>query len=106
MAKESMITRTIVTTDAEILCLDVESGEACNRSITLPRTYKKEKEILKLAELEIMATEPNVHPVHVVHTNIKETLYGMPESIFLKYAQVIPKREAAAKNDTCKPVDA
>lgn len=105
MAKESMITRTIVTTDAEILCLDVESGEACNRSITLPRTYKKEKEILKLAEKEIMETEPNVHPVHVVHTNIKETLYGMPESTFLKYAQVIPKREAAAKNDT-NPVNA
>ena len=93
MAKESMVTRTIVTTDAEILCLDIESGEACNRSITLPRTYKKDKEILKLAERIIAETEPNVHPVHVVHTTIKNTLYGMTEATFLKYAEILPARQ-------------
>ena len=93
MAKESMVTRTIVTTDAEILCLDIESGEACNRSITLPRTYKKDKEILKLAERIITETEPNVHPVHVVHTTIKNTLYGMSEVTFLKYAEILPARQ-------------
>ena len=46
MAKESMITRTIKTTTTDILCLDVDSGEACNRSFVLPRVPKKEKEIL------------------------------------------------------------
>lgn len=96
MAKESMVTRTIVTTDAEILCLDIESGEACNKSITLPRTFKKDKEILKLAERIIAETEPNVHPVHVVHTTIKKTLYGMTEATFLKYAEILPDRQAKA----------
>lgn len=94
MAKESMITRTIVTTDANILCLDVDSGEPCNRVFTLPRTYAKEKDILRRAE-KLLADEPNVHPVHVVSTTVKETLYGMPESLFLAHAEVITKAHKA-----------
>lgn len=88
MAKQPMVTRTITTTTAVILCLDVESGEACNRTVTLPRTYKKDKEILKAAEPMM---ESYVHPVHVVDTTVNETLYGMPESTFLMYAQEIHK---------------
>lgn len=90
MAKESMITRTIVTTDATILCLDVDSGEPCNRTVTLPRTYSKEKDILRKAE-KALANEPSVHPVHVVDVKVKETLYGMPESEFLAHAKVITR---------------
>lgn len=89
MAKESMITRTIKTTTADILCLDVDSGEACNRSFVLPRVPKKEKEILAFAAEILAVDEPSVHPVHVVNTEVNEKLYGMPESTFLKYAEEI-----------------
>lgn len=91
MAKESMVTRTIRTTRAQVLCLDIETGEACNRAFTIPRQPKKDKDILKFASTALAATEPNVHPVHVVDLEVSEDLYGMPESTFLTYAQKITK---------------
>lgn len=90
MAKESMVTRTITTTIATILCLDIESGEACNRTVTLPRTYKKDADILKMAA-KVMADEPNVHPVHVVDIVVTEELYGMPESKFIANAERVTR---------------
>ena len=90
MAKQPMVTRTITTTIATILCLDIEIGEACNRTVTLPRTSKKEKEILHAAE-KALESEPSIHPVHVVNLEVKETLYGMPESVFLAHATEIIK---------------
>lgn len=91
MAKESMITRTIKTTLANVLCLDIESGEACNRSFLIPREPKKEKEILKFAEAQLAASEPAVHAVHVVDCQVKEELYGMTESKFLANAEKISR---------------
>lgn len=88
MAKPSMVTRTITTTIATILCLDIESGEACNRTVPLAKTYAKEKDIIKAAS-KAMADEPNVHPVHVVDVEIVEKRYGMPESKFIQEAEVI-----------------
>lgn len=92
MAKESYVTRTITTTLASILCLDVDSGEACNRNVVLPRTYKKDSDIIKAA-VKVLADEPNVHPVHVVDCEVCETLYGMPESKFIANAEKITRNK-------------
>lgn len=83
------VTRTIQSTEATILCLDIEAAEPCNRTFTLPRTYKSDKDILKTAER--MNTEPNIKLVHVVDIEIREKLYGMSEADFIKYASVIEK---------------
>lgn len=92
MAKESLITRTITTSTVTVLCLDVDSGEPENRTFTLPRTYAKEKDILRRAKAQLdEAGEANVHAVHVVDVKVNETLYGMPESLFLAHASVIDK---------------
>ena len=95
MAKESMVTRTITTTNCIILCLDVETGEACNRNFVMPRVPKKEKDILKFAEKELAANEPNVKPVHVVDTINDQKIYGMTESEFLKYAHEVTRGKKA-----------
>ena len=95
MAKESMITRTITTTLATVLCLDVETGEPCSRSFKIPRIPKKENEILKFAAKVLAESEPNVHAVHVVETLIDEKIYGMTESEFLKHA--VPVTRPTAK---------
>ena len=47
MARVAMVTRTIVTTKANVLCLDIEKGEPFNREVVLPRTYKDEKSLMK-----------------------------------------------------------
>lgn len=91
MAKESMITRTIKTTLANVLCLDIESGEACKRSFLIPREPKKEKEILAFVAKELATSEPTVHAVHVVDCQLMTELYGMSESKFLANAEKISR---------------
>lgn len=88
--RQPMITRTIQTTYASILCLDIESGEPCNKDITLPRTYKDDKAIMKAAA-PLLETD-TIKPVHVVYSCVKETLYGMTEIDFINHATVLPPR--------------
>ena len=102
MAKESMITRTIKTTAATVLCLDIETGEPCNRTFTLSGERTKEKEVLKEAAAVLLNSEPNIKAVHLVDTDIIEQLYGMPESTFLQYANPIERK---AKTETAAPAD-
>lgn len=90
MAKEKMVTRTIVTTKAVVLCMDLQNGESYNDVITLPRTYKDEKEILKV--LAKTYDTDDHRAVHVVSTEIVEELYGMPETEFVERAKVLPAR--------------
>ena len=95
--RESYVTRTITTTKATVLCLDIESGEPCNRTFLLPRTYKKEKELLHKAQVALV-DEPNLRAVHVVETEILEELYGMTESTFLTYANKMEKKNNKEAN--------
>lgn len=105
MAKESMITRTIRTTRAIVLCLDIETGEPCNRAFTIPRQPKKDKEVLKFAEAALAASEPNVHPVHVVDLDVCEDLYGMTESKFLANAEKITRTAKADAEKNGEPCE-
>ena len=90
--RKPMVTRTFQTTRATVMCLDIEAGESVTRVLTLPRTYKDSKKLLKACEEAI--TEENVKAVHVVDTEVIETLYGMEEQKFIENAIVIPKKNA------------
>ena len=87
MARKPMVTRTIVTTKANVLCLDINSAEPFNKVVTLPRTYKDEKKLLKKVE-EIVNTN-DVKAVHVVDKEEVETLYGMTEQDFITNATIL-----------------
>ena len=87
MARKPMVTRTIVTTKVNVLCLDIKSAEPFNEVITLPRTYKDEKKLLKKVE-EVLNTD-DVKAVHIVDKKEVETLYGMTEQDFLINATVL-----------------
>jgi hypothetical protein len=100
MAKESLITRTISSTIATVLCLDIETGEACNRTFNIPRTPKKDSDIIKFAAKQLSDSEPNVHAVHVVDKELHEQLYGMPESTFMQYAQPIERKQPKPADST------
>lgn len=99
MAKENMITRTITASVCTVLCLDIETGEACNRDFTVPRVPKKDSDIIKFAAKQLADSEPNVHPVHVVDRKVNEQLVGMPESVFMKYAQPIERKSKTETNN-------
>lgn len=91
MARVPMVTRTIQTTRANVMCLDIERGEPFNIEVILPRTYADEKSMLKQAEKVI--NNETVKPVHIVQFKIEETRYGMTEQQFIEAAQVIPPIE-------------
>ena len=87
MARKPMVTRTIVTTKVNVLCLDIKSAEPFNKTVTLPRTYKDEKKLLKKVE-EVVNTD-DVKAVHVVDKEEVETLYGMTEQDFITNATIL-----------------
>lgn len=95
MARVAMVTRTIVTTKANVMCLNVEQGEPFNKEVTLPRTYKDENTMLKQVK-KVVDTE-TVKAVHIVDSEVVETLYGMTEQEFIEHAEVLPPRKTAEK---------
>lgn len=101
MARVPMVTRTITTTKAIVLCLNIEQGEPCNVSVIVPRTYKDEESLLK--KIKPMVETDTVKAVHIVSTEQVETLYGMTEQNFVEHAKVLPPRNASVDetdNDT------
>lgn len=95
---KNMVTRTILTTEVSVLCLDLIKSEPFNMDVSLPRTYKDEKAMMKKVSALIDNDERKA--VHIVRTEVKETLYGMPEDEFIAAAQVLPPRK-----DYTKPTD-
>lgn len=98
MARVPMVTRTIVATKVNVMCLDVQKGEPFNESVTVLRTYKDDEVLLKKVRPQI-ETE-TVKAVHIVDKEEIETLYGMTEQEFIHYAKVLPPRNAADTEKT------
>ena len=97
-----MVTRTIVTTKVNVLCLDIKSAEPFNKVVRLPRTYKDEKKLLKKVE-EVVNTD-DVKAVHVVDKEEVETLYGMTEQDFIRNATILdPATRKEIEPETVEP---
>ena len=79
--------------------MDIPQGEPFNKDVTLPRTYKDNTAMLKAAAA-IIDTD-NVKAVHIVRSEVKETLYGMTEEDFIANAIILPARsnKDASDND-------
>lgn len=87
MARKPMVTRTITTTKANVLCMDIQTAEPFNKVVTLPRTYKDDKTLMKKVQ-EVVETD-TVKAVHIVDKEEVETLYGMTEQEFIQNALVL-----------------
>ena len=87
MARKPMVTRTIITTKVNVLCLDITSAELFNKVLTLPRTYKDDKKLLKAVESVVNSDTEKA--VHVVDKEEVETLYGMDEQTFIDNAIIL-----------------
>lgn len=98
MARIPMVTRTITTTHANVLCLDIVAGEPFNELVVLPRTYKDDKALMKQVSKLIDNEERKA--VHVVDKKEVETLYGMTEQEFIKLAKELPPRNANSVDET------
>lgn len=90
MARVPMVTRTITTTKANVLCLNIQQGESFNEVVVLPRTYKDDKALLK--QISKIIDNEEQKAVHIVDKEEVETLYGMTEQEFITMAKVLPPR--------------
>lgn len=97
MARVPQVTRTIVTTKANVMCLDIERGEPFNKEFIVPRTYKDDNALLKA--VKATAESESVKCVHIVHSEQIETLYGMSEQEFIEHAKVLPPRTATTEKE-------
>lgn len=98
MARVPMVTRTIVTTKVNVMCLDVQMGEPCNKVITVPRTYKDDEALMKKVR-PLLETE-TLKAVHIVDKEEIETLYGMTEQDFIEHAKLLPPRNSVHVDET------
>ena len=96
MARVPQVTRTIVTTKATALCLNVETGEAENATFTVPRTYKDNEKLLKA--IKAVGETDTLKVVHIVDVQTEETLYGMTEQDFIAHASILPPRNSNTDN--------
>ena len=90
MARQPMVTRTVTTTKAKVLCLDIEQEKPFVQEVVLPRTYKDERSMLK--RIRPLVENDNVKVVHVQEVSVEETLYGMTEQQFIDSATKLPPR--------------
>lgn len=98
--RKPMVTRTIQTTEATVLCIDIINSEPFNKTVTLPRTYKDEKALMK--KVASVIDSDTVKAVHVVATEIHETLYGMTEDDFIVAAEILPPRKGNDPDDAAE----
>lgn len=98
MARQPMVTRTITTTRVNVMCLDIEHAEPCNKVVNISRTYKDEEAILK--KVKPMLETETLKVVHVVDTEIEETLYGMTEQEFVELARPLIDRTGKTETET------
>lgn len=99
MARQRMVTRTMVTSICKILCVDVETNDTKELTFKLPGIYKSDKQVLKAVEAVLEADIDNIYgneikPVFVVCTNTEKHLYGMTEQSFLDNAKEIVKNNS------------
>lgn len=88
MARKPMVTRTITTTKANVLCMDIQTAEPFNKVVTLPRTYKDDKTLMKKVQ-EVVETDTTIKAVYIVDKEEVETLYGMTEQEFIQNAVIL-----------------
>lgn len=92
MARKAMVTRTMHTTVATLLCLNTETAEPFNETVTLSGTFKDKKSIIKAAK-KILENDI-ISVAKLVDVVVEEKLYAMPEQYFIDHAIVLPSRNA------------
>lgn len=99
--RKRMVTRTVTTTEVELLCLNIITAEPFNETAVIPGTYTSNEKILKVLRPVLDTKETKI--VSVSRAEIKHTLYGMSESDFIKLAKVMPSRKKSDEPSNSMP---
>lgn len=93
MARERMVTRTITTTKFEVLTCTVVNPEVKTEYVTVPGKFVGESADKILKAVKAVYETAVIKVVAVLNDGEEiETLYGMPESEFIRNAVILPPR--------------
>lgn len=85
MARIPVVSRTMETTVAKVLVVDVNTQKTQEQEVSLPRTYKNNDVVLK--RVRNLLDTPDVKVVHIIDTTVKRTKYAMSEQKFIENAE-------------------
>ena len=92
MAREKMVTRTIVSFEVKVLGINLVDGSAVTSEYEVSGNFKDNADLLKYIKKQY-DSEQLVNAV-IASVAEKEKLFGMPESVFMQYAKELPPRKA------------
>lgn len=91
MAKMRMVTRTVKVTKVNVMCLDIEKGEAFNECATISGVFDNPEKLLKACKAALDTDTEKA--VAIVEKKEIEQLYGMSEQEFINIAKLLPPRQ-------------
>ena len=92
-----VVTRTITSTTATVMVINLETRNVENREITIPRTYADNEAILKYIEKHSLITDVKV--VSVVSSKVNTELRRMLESVFIANSEVVENGDESDEVD-------
>ena len=90
MARERMVTRTVELSVCEVMCMDIKTAEVEVCTFEIGGGLTDEKALLKAVRK--MAETDTFKCVAISNVYQREILYGMPESMFINLATIMPPR--------------
>lgn len=85
MARERMVTRTLNTTRANVMVVNITNGETSTITVSLSTTFKDENKLFKAVE-KVVSANTDLKAVHIISSEQVEALYGMSEQDFMTHA--------------------
>ena len=98
MARERMVTRTVVVTTVEVMCLDVTTAQVQIKDFEMSGVYADYESALK--SIKKVHETDSFKCVAVQGMTEKEVLYGMKEIDFIQLAKVLPPRGSKEETET------
>lgn len=89
MARERLITRTIIQSDVTVMAVNVTESKVENKEYVLGGQYTPDTALKKLKK---MYEDDTTKLVSIISIEERELLLGMTEEEFIKYSTVLPKR--------------
>lgn len=87
MARKPMVTRTFKAVDCNVLCLNIETKETVEETVTLYGHYPTEDKLLKAVKKRIET--PSIRVVTISASDTYEQLLGQDEEYFIENAEIL-----------------
>lgn len=105
MARQPVITRTITTTKVEMLAVNIDSKSTETVEVILPRTYKDDAAMLKMANKR--NENQSIKYVAVIGTpSVESKRWGMTEEEFIDKGHEFPPYKSKDDTEDVETVEA